>query len=285
MRPKLAVLPTYAAHNGDTQSHVLEGCGSSNNSNQNKRYRSSSTGSVSPWASPGPLTLEAVMKEINMQFTKTFDRIDTISNKIDTVKAELNEQLSSVSRDFNSFKAECADKFKFTDDAMCELESRIDGISQEIGGIENRNERIVSGVPHIPGKMLRRISRICGNKSVFLKIQPLVDVRRLKTGTQGDGLILLQFALRNNRDDFYSCYLRKRDLKLQHLGMNSTRRFYVNENLAVPARKIKKAALELKKSEQLSSVYSKKGIVHVKRTADQQPGTAVHSENQLQQYS
>ncbi|KAL9697664.1 hypothetical protein quinque_001105 [Culex quinquefasciatus] len=238
--------------------------GSSNNSNQNKRYRSSSAGSVSPGASPGPLTLEAVMKEINMQFTKTFDRIDTISNKIDTVKAELNEQLSSVSRDFNSFKAECADKFKFTDDAMCELESRIDGISQEIGGIENRNEAHL-GLPENPA--------------------PLVDVRRLKTRTQGDGLILLQFALRNNRDDFYSCYLRKRDLKLQHLGMNSNRRFYVNENLAVPARKIKKAALELKKSGKLSSVYSKKGIVHVKRTADQQPGTAVHSENQLQQYS
>lgn len=260
--------------------------GSSNNSNQNKRYRSSSTGSVSPGASPGPLTLEAVMKEINMQFTKTFDRIDTISNKIDTVKAELNEQLSSVSRDFNSFKAECADKFKFTDDAMCELESRIDGISQEIGGIENRNELIVSGVPHIPGENVAAYFKDMW-KQVGLPENPapLVDVRRLKTGTQGDGLILLQFALRNNRDDFYSCYLRKRDLKLQHLGMNSTRRFYVNENLAVPARKIKKAALELKKSGKLSSVYSKKGIVHVKRTADQQPGTAVHSENQLQQYS
>lgn len=114
---------------------------------------------------------------------------------------------------------------------------------------------------------------------------PLVDVRRLRSGTQDDGLILLQFALRNNRDDFYSGYLQKRDLRLQHLGINSNRRIYVNENLAVAARKIKKAALQLKKSGKLSSVYSKKGIIHVKRTADQQPGTAVHSEHQLQMFS
>lgn len=225
------------------------------------------------------------MEQINSQFAKTFDRIDTINNKLDTVKAELDEKLDSVSRDFTSFKAECAEKFKTTDNALREMESRIEGISQEIGGIENRNELIVSGVPHISGENVEVYFKAMW-KQVGLPENPapLVDVRRLRPGTQGDGLILLQFALRNNRDDFYSSYLRKRDLQLQHLGINSTRRFYVNENLAVAARKIKKSALELKKSGKLSSVYSKKGIVHVKPAADQ-PGTAVHSESQLQRYS
>lgn len=87
-----------------------------------------------------PLTLDAVMKQINSQFAKTFDRIDIINSKLDTVKAELDEKLDAVSRDFLSFKKECADKFKLADEALCAFESRIDGITQEIGGVENLNE-------------------------------------------------------------------------------------------------------------------------------------------------
>lgn len=232
------------------------------------------------------LTLEDVMKVINSKFAQTFARIDSINGKLDTVKAELDQKLDAVSRDFSSFKANCEKRFKHTDDALVALDSRIDVLSQEIGGLENHNELVVSGIPFIQGENLGSYFAALW-KHVGLREHPapLVDVRRLRKGSQGDGLLLLQFALRNQRNDFYSSYLQKRDLQLNHLGLNSDRRIYINENLAVAARKIKKAALQLKKSGKLSSVYSKKGVVHVKHTADQQTGTAVFTESQLEHLS
>lgn len=115
-------------------------------------------------------------------------------------------------------------------------------------------------------------------------IKPLVHIRRLRPNAKGDALIILQFALRNDRDEFYSCYLQKRDLKLCHLGIDSTRRIYVNENLTVTARRIKAAALRLKKDGKLSSVYTKQGIVMVKRSVDQLPVT-IRSEALLDHFS
>lgn len=117
---------------------------------------------------------------------------------------------------------------------------------------------------------------------------PAVDVRRMKArATLKDGdecLIAIQFALRNSRDDFYNAYLRTRDLKLRHLGLKSDRRIYVNENLTVTARKVKVAALRLKKAGKLSSVYTKQGVVHVKSTAESHP-VVVNSEKDLVLFS
>lgn len=132
------------------------------------------------------------MKVINHKFAETFARIDSINGKLDTVKAELDEKLDAVSRDFSSFKEECAKRFKCTDEALGELDSRITGMSQEIGGLENRNELVVSGVPFLQGENLSSYFAAMW-KHVGLRENPapLVDVRRLRKGTQGDGLILV----------------------------------------------------------------------------------------------
>lgn len=220
------------------------------------------------------------MQAINDQFAKTFERMDLISGKIDSVKAELQGQLDAVSRDISAIKADCAANFETNDRALRVLDERVDAISQEIGGLANRNELIVSGIPYTKNEDLLAYFRAMW-KHVGLHEQSTaaVDIRRLNK-TQSDGIILLQFALKNNRDDFYSGYLRQRDLQLCHLGINSSRRVYINENLTVTMRKIKAAALRLKKEGKLSSVFSKLGVVYVKRPDDQQP-VAVNSEEHL----
>lgn len=235
------------------------------------------------------LTLETVMKAINQQFAKTLARIEeinvNISGKIDTVKAELDGKLEAVLTDINTFKADCTAKLKFNEDALCDLNGRVNEISQDIGSLENRNELIVSGIPYLKDENLTTyFNAMWKHFGLHENHVPSVDLRRLRSSTQSEGLIVLQFALRNNRDDFYSSYLQKRDLKLCHLGIDSPRRIYVNENLTVAARKIKAAALRLKKAGKLSSVYTKLGTIMVKRTANQLP-VAIHSEDHLDQFS
>lgn len=228
------------------------------------------------------------MEAMNHHFAQTRARIEeinvNISGKIDTVRAELDGKLEAVLHDINSFKADCSSKLNSHEEALCVLNERVDEISHTIGGLDNRNELIVSGIPYLQDENLRSYFNAMW-KHVGLPeiITPSVDVRRLRSSNQNDGLVVLQFALRNNRDDFYSSYLRKRDLKLCHLGIDSPRRVYVNENLTVTARKIKASALRLKKAGKLSSVYTKLGTVMVRRSSDQLP-VPVRSDEVLDQF-
>lgn len=228
------------------------------------------------------------MQTMNLQFAKTMARMEEINNnisgKIDTVKSELDGKLEAVLQDINTFKADCTAKLKYNEDALCVLNGRVDEISQSIGSLENRNELIVSGIPYLKDENLTAYFGAMWKQVGLPECTiPSVDLRRLSTRSQGDGLIVMQFALKNNRDDFYSRYLQKRDLKLCHLGIDSPRRIYVNENLTITARRIKAAALRLKKAGKLSSVYTKQGTVIVKRSADQQP-VAILSEEHLNQH-
>ncbi|KAL1399591.1 hypothetical protein pipiens_002191 [Culex pipiens pipiens] len=222
---------------------------------------------------PKPVTLEDLMDAMTKQFKLTQEHIDavntTITEKIESVKAELDDKLDAVSRDIASFKDECAARFTVNEGALQTLNEQVDGISQEIGGLEKRNELIA---------MWKHV----GLEETQI---PPVDVRRLNTSNSSEknGLIMLQFALRNHRDDFYSGYLQKCSLQLSHLGIDSTRRVFVSENLTFAARQIKRAALRLKEAGKLSSVFTKLGIVFVKRRKDQQ-AVAISTESQLSSF-
>lgn len=128
---------------------------------------------------------------------------------------------------------------------------------------------------------------MCKRFGMDERMMPVADIRRLKSRTTSDGdnsLVLVQFSLRNQRDDFYSAYLKRRDLQLNHLGFDSTRRVYVSENLAAGARKLKAAAVRLKKARKLASVYTKLGVIFVKPSCTA-PSIAIKSEEQLNQFS
>ncbi|EDS28831.1 conserved hypothetical protein [Culex quinquefasciatus] len=105
-----------------------------------------------------------------------------------------------------------AARFTVNEGAILTLNEQVDGISQEIGGLEKRNELILS-----------------------------------------------------------------------HLGIDSTRRVFVSENLTFAARQIKRAALRLKEAGKLSSVFTKLGIIFVKRRKDQQ-AVAISTESQLSSF-
>lgn len=235
------------------------------------------------------LSLETVLHMMNSQFEKTLARIEEmnsgISAKIDSVKAELDDKLDAVSRDISSFKSECAEKFVQNNNAMLALNNRVDEISREIGGLKNRNELIVGGIPYLKDENLALyFSAMWKQVGLPENSLPSVDIRRMKSSTKNDSLIIIQFALRNNRDDFYSSYLRQHDLQLCHLGIDSPRRIYINENLTVESQRIKAAALRLKKAGKLSSVFTKLGTVYVKRSNDQQP-EIIRTEDQLVHYT
>lgn len=239
-------------------------------------------------ASDSGLSLDSAVQLLMKQFTETKGMIDVLrkdlQSKIDAVSSELNGRLDAVSQDINTLRSECATKFNANDVAVNALNERVDQISLAVDNLENRNDLIISGIPFMSGEDLcSHFRAICNQLEVGESVGPLVNVRRMKSGTLKDGdesLVVVQFALKSVRDSFYSAYLRKRNLQLSHIGLNSTRRIYVNENLTVSARKVKAAALRRKKEGKFSSVFTKLGTVYVKVAASG-PIVAVHSEQQL----
>lgn len=239
-----------------------------------------------------PLSLNTAVEMLMKQFAETKTLIDNmrseIHSKIDAVKTELDGKLNAVALDIQSLRVEYTAKFQTNSDALDTLNGKVNTVSSTVQNIENRNDLIINGIPYLKGEDLTVFFRaICKHLDIHGDAVPLVDIRRLKSGPLNDGdssLVLVQFAMKNVRDDFYGAYLRKRELQLCHLGFDSTRRVYVNENLTLAVRKLKAAAIRLKKAGKLSSVYTKTGVVYVKPTSDARP-VAVQSEEQLNAYA
>ncbi|KAL9692134.1 hypothetical protein quinque_015744 [Culex quinquefasciatus] len=207
---------------------------------------------------------------------------------IETVKTDLEGKLEAVSEDITSLRTDCASKFQQSDAAADALNVRVDTVSHAIDNLERCDDLIVSGIPFVEGEdlpaMFKAMLRHIG---LGESAPPSVDTRRLyprSPSENNSSFIKIQFALRNARDDFYYAYLGKHDLKLCHLGIDSTRRVYVNESLTDAARKVRAAAIRLKKDGKLSSVLTKRGIVQVKKHPNA-IAVAVLSEDHLQQFA
>ncbi|KAL1375679.1 hypothetical protein pipiens_004604 [Culex pipiens pipiens] len=123
-----------------------------------------------------PMTLDYLLTVMTEQFKLTQERIEavstTISEKIDSVKAELDDKLSSVSREIASFKEECGAKFLANEGALNALDERVNGITLEIGGLEKRNELVISGIPYLP------VIIVC---SSINSPHTIATIRRLRT--------------------------------------------------------------------------------------------------------
>lgn len=261
-------------------------------SKHNTSHSCSVEGEGQAWESSNdgkPFTLEAAVEMLMLQFAQTRMIIknfrEDINNQINSIKINLDRKLTALQQDVHSLKTDYAVKFSNQDATLSQLNERVDQIMHTAAALENRNELIISGIPYVSGENLdTHFEAMCRTLelSECSSSSPLVNSRRIKTGqNESDSLICLEFAFQAERDKFFSAYLRKRNLTLRHLGLGSNRRVYINEHLTAEARKVKSAALRLKRAGKLTSVYSRGGVVHVRRS-ERGPPVAVWSPLQLQ---
>ncbi|KAL9705247.1 hypothetical protein quinque_008765 [Culex quinquefasciatus] len=137
---------------------------------------------------------------------------------------------------------------KQSDAAADALNIRVDTVSHAIDNLERCDDLIVSGILFVDGEDLSAMFKAMLRHIGLGESAPSsVDIRRLyprSPSENNSSFIKNQFALRNARDDFYYAYLWKHDLKLCHLGIDSTRRVYVNESLTDAARKYTEKAYD-----------------------------------------
>ncbi|XP_062537979.1 uncharacterized protein LOC134206291 [Armigeres subalbatus] len=184
-----------------------------------------------------------------------------MQDEVNKLRSDLREE---ISRALTEIKADLAE----VDSKLGCMQKDVNDNSEAIARSNLSNDLIISGVPYTENEDLLHYFRCwCKIMGYAENSVPLVDIRRLTRSPPKVGnsyFILLQFAITNQRNDFFLSYLRNHSLNLNQIGFQTSKRVYVNENLTPTTRKIKSMAIEMRKAGKLVRVSSRDGQIIVK---------------------
>ncbi|XP_055589774.1 uncharacterized protein LOC129741968 [Uranotaenia lowii] len=194
--------------------------------------------------------------------------IQQVLTKISETKEELQSEIATLRDEMSKYKQECSQSILSVQEDLKLTQNRMLHLTKA-------NDLIITGIPFQTDERLNdiicKISRTLGFSDDGL---PLVHARRLarlpiKTTTSPP--VLLEFAFKSVRNDFYSRYLKTCNLSLTHIDININRRIYINENLSEHTRKLRGEVLKLKQSGLVLSTFTRDGLVFVKTAAVNEP--------------
>lgn len=231
-----------------------------------------------------PLGVNDDSSDMLTRIKQMFEDSNTkIEAKIDSSISKLEHRIFGVERQLSNFKTECTENINKLSSAVAEVRVGMISTSQRLDRYEKCNDLLISGVPYVSNENLQQLFR---NLAISLSYNadelPLVDLKRLvrppiATGTTP--LIICQFAFRNARNEFYTRYLKMRNLTLRNVGFDNDGRVYLNENLTQQARIIRSEAIKMKKKGLLLKVYTRNGVVYIQRAN----GSGAESINDISQ--
>lgn len=195
-----------------------------------------------------------------------------IEAKIDSSNASLVNEMSTLRNEVQQLKTDCVRDFNQLRKSQTNIDDQIQRNKDAVDRASKSNDLLLIGVPYSPAEntnvLVKQMSATLGYTD---SDAPPVYTKRLARFPIAVGAtppILLQFAFKASRNDYFLRYLARKNLSLSDLGFEGGKRVFLNENLTKSARNIKGIALKLKRSGHISNVFSKAGIVFVKPMGD-----------------
>lgn len=216
------------------------------------------------------MTVSELAKLMKTQFaTYQQNTVEEIRRLEHSFQSEMNKLRSDIALDLDNMRKEST---KTTTTILNTVSLNKNECLAAVDRSMRANDLIVNGVPYVAGESLSNYFAVwCRSLGYTDEDIPLTDVKRLVRGTPTAGvvyLIMIQFAITTQRNEFYGRYLRSRKLSLMDIGFSSNQRIFVNENLEPATRELRTKALQMKKKGQLSGVYTRMGILYVKKTTN-----------------
>lgn len=211
-------------------------------------------------------------EDLNDVLTRMENLFRETNNKIDACKRDLHKEISTLRGDVQQLKEEFRGDINILTASIDTVRADVSHNAERVVLSGKANDLLVSGVPYNHAENLADISKAISVALGYTEQDiPLVYAKRLaRLPIQANAVppILIQFAFKCIRDEFYRRYLSSRNLSLTHLGFNVNQRIFVNENLTKEGQRIKKCAVKMKQSGKLFAVFTKDGCVFVKTTVD-----------------
>lgn len=233
-------------------------------------------------------TDEDQIESLNDLFSRMQSMFDNTNKRIDSCKADLQAEITTLRNDVHQFKVECTSNINELSTSITKMRTYVHQNSERIRAAEKSNDLILAGVPYVSNEdvsiLIRKVSIALGYTEQDL---PLLYSQRLAKVPIANGAtppIVLQFAFKLARDNFYRRYLSVRNLSLIHIGFNVDKRIYINENMTDEARRIKGKAISLRRSGKLHAVFTKDGCVFIKPTPDDE-AVMVRSLDELETFT
>lgn len=258
---------------------------STNNSKSSLSVSTASTKTNSKEGMGKPNDHVESLDELLQRMQRMFDNTNTrIKASVENCKRDLQTEINTLRADVQKIKTECSSEIRCLSSTVMEIANDVRSNKQQIMIGERTNDLLLSGVPyHSSEDLLDYVTKIANVLGFDNDCVPLIYAKRLARAPIAAGVtppIILQFAFKLARDDFYSRYLATRNLSLTHLGFDVDKRIFINENLTEEARRIKALAVKLKKAGKLISVYTRNGTVFIKTKPDAAP-RPIFAEDQL----
>lgn len=209
--------------------------------------------------------VDKVKDIIAAEISKSILEIEQIFNQqVTELKREIHDIKETHAKDVDTLKQEVVmlkSKIAKQENAAIASEIRIVGIPI----VENENLlellNTLCTTLKIPMPEVLEMKRLRGNSNNALKTDPPIIVKLSNPQCKNEFLRNIAVFKRSTNDN----------LRLKYMGFSSDTAFYINEQLTRANHNILKSATRMKKSKQLWSVFTRRGMIYVKQ---QQLGAA-----------
>jgi len=223
--------------------------------------------------------LEELTNKITPRITTQLTSIiaEEIAKAVNDIKEFVNAELLAIKSDMISIKQSQADELHALKHELSILKDKV--ARQENTGVA-RNLSI-SNIPFIEHEDPKQLfNKLC--EIINIDVPPLEGIYRQRSNSaRSDAKIIVKFKSASHRNDVLRavslfCRSNEKKLHLELLGFDSTAPFYVHECLTLQNYNILKLALRLKKEKKLFHVFTRHGLVHVRRS---QQGRIIQIDN------
>lgn len=199
--------------------------------------------------------------------TEINSKISEVNVKIDAVQANVNvqrDQLSTIQSSVNN----CITRITVNED--------------DCNRIGKLNELKIKGIPHKDGENLQTIFESIAKQVGYDLAIPnnVPELNRMQTRSNKENVpipaptIIVKFVAQHIRDKFYGMYLsRITKQPLEHIDLPQGSRIIIGEMLTASNQNLFVAAMKLKREKKLTTVFTKNGLVTIKKSADSKPTT------------
>lgn len=227
----------------------------------------------------------AVHNEIKIQLDSHASSVQSqIKSLGDQLKSELSSQINDVNNKIDSLQHNVSGQLISLQTNVDGCIDRINTSEDDVRRIAKLNELKIKGIPYTPDENLQTIfqsiSRIVGFDMNGPNRCPELYRTQMKSSAVSEPIplpkIIVKFVAKHIRDEFYSLYLtrvREKPLKTDEIQLSQGGRIIISENLTTANQQIFTQAMKMKYDKKLAKVYTKDGLIYVKRSKESKPMT------------